>query len=133
MPSPKSGNPGSPVPPADPQKPEPADKADPGAMDEVKAEQRETQTGKYGSVPIEPHKIITDPEERKKKPSWIEIVLVDEEDKPIPGEAYQVVLPDGSVQNGSLNEKGFARIDAIDPGSCRVSFPNLDKKDWEKI
>ncbi len=132
MPSPKSGKPGSPVPPTDPRKPEPADKADPGEMDEIKAEQRETQTGKYGSVPIEPYKKTTDPEERKKKPSWIEIVLVDEEDIPVAGEAYRIVLPDGSVKEGSLDEKGFARIDSIEPGTCKISFPSLDKDAWIK-
>ena len=133
MPSPKSGNPGSPVPPADPQKPVPADKADPGAMNEVKADQRETSSGKYGSTPLKPHKPPETDDEKKKKTSWIEIKLIDEEGHPVPGEEYRIALPDGeTVARGTLDDKGFARVAGIDPGSCKVTFPNLDTSAWKR-
>ncbi len=66
----------------------------------------------------------------KDKTAWIELNLVDEDDKPLPGEQYQVTLPDGSVADGTLDEKGHARIENIDPGSCQITFPNLDKNAW---
>ncbi len=72
-------------------------------------------------------------EEEKEKKSWIEIELVDEENNPVPGEKYKVILPDGkTVAEGTLDEKGFARVEGIDPGSCKITFPNLDKDAWEK-
>ncbi len=72
-------------------------------------------------------------EEEKEKKSWIEIELVDEEDNPVPGEKYKVILPDGkTVAEGTLDEKGFARVEGIDPGTCKITFPNLDKDAWEK-
>lgn len=64
--------------------------------------------------------------------TWIEIVLIGEDDKPIPGEAYRVELPDGSVREGSLDDKGFARCDGIDPGTCQVTFPRLDEEAWTR-
>ncbi len=70
-------------------------------------------------------------EENKEKKSWIEIELVDEAGKPVPGEPYRITLPDGTVADGTLDEKGFARVDHIDPGSCKVTFPNLDKEAWK--
>jgi type VI secretion system secreted protein VgrG len=71
-------------------------------------------------------------EENKEKKSWIEIELVDEEGQPVPGEPYRITLPDGTtVADGTLDEKGWARVDNIDPGSCKVTFPNLDKDAWE--
>jgi type VI secretion system secreted protein VgrG len=71
-------------------------------------------------------------EENKEKKSWIEIELVDEADKPVAGEPYLIKLPDGeTVASGTLDEKGFARVDAIDPGSCQITFPNLDKDAWD--
>jgi type VI secretion system secreted protein VgrG len=73
-----------------------------------------------------------DSEENKEKKSWIEIVLVDEAGQPMAGEAYRVTTPDGAEQSGSLDEKGFARVDNIDPGTCKVTFPNLDKDAWEE-
>jgi len=103
------------VPPAAPSPPDAAADASPG-KDESSQEKR--------------HKESTDEEEKKK--SWIEIELVDEEGNPVPGERYKVTLPDGkTVAEGTLDEKGFARVDGIDPGTCQVTFPNVDKDAWE--
>jgi hypothetical protein len=130
--NPKSGNAGSPVSPMDPQKAEAADVADPGEVEKVKAEQRKTQSGKYGSVPVKASKAPETEEEKAVKKSWIEIVAVDEKDRPLPGERYKIALPDGSVTEGTLDEKGFARIEGIEPGSCTVTFPEVDKSICKK-
>ena len=42
----------------------------------------------------------------------------------------RITLPDGTVAEGTLDEKGFARVDGIDPGACQITFPNLDKEAW---
>lgn len=62
---------------------------------------------------------------------FIEIELRDEEGKPIPDEAYFVELPDGSTKSGRTDAKGFARIDGVDPGTAKISFPDLDKKSYD--
>jgi len=126
----KSGNAGSPVSPAAPDAAEDADIADPGKMAEIKAEQLEKKEGKYGSEQVKPHK---PDEEKTEKTSWIEIEMVDEEDEPVPGEKYKITLPDDSVAQGTLDDKGFARIEGIDQGTCKITFPELDKDAWEKI
>ncbi len=69
--------------------------------------------------------------EDKDKKSWIKIKMVDEEGNPVPGEAYRIVTPGNRVASGSLNKKGEAEVKGIDPGNCKVSFPNLDKDAWE--
>jgi hypothetical protein len=58
---------------------------------------------------------------------FIEINLKDEEGNPIAGELYFVELPDGTSKSGSTDANGKARIEGVDPGSAKVSFPNLDK------
>ncbi len=129
----KSGNAGSPVSPAAPDAAEDADIADPGKMAEIKAEQLEKKEGKYGSEQVKPHKPPATEEEAEQKKSWIEIEMVDEEDEPVPGEKYKITLPDDSVAEGTLDGKGFARIEGIEPGTCKITFPELDKDAWEKI
>ncbi len=62
---------------------------------------------------------------------WIEIALVDEDGNPVPDVAYKIRLPDGTEQTGNLDSRGLARIDGILPGTCRVSFPDLDKGSWK--
>ena len=50
----------------------------------------------------------------------------------MPGEEYQIILPDGStVASGTLDAKGKARVEGIDSGTCKVTFPNQDKSAWE--
>jgi hypothetical protein len=108
-----------------------ADEADPGKMAEVKAEQVQLEKGKYGAAKIVPFK----PEESEGEEgerTWIEIELVDEEGNPIPGERYEVTLPDGKrVARGTLDQNGYARIEGLDPGECKITFPTLDKDAWE--
>lgn len=65
--------------------------------------------------------------------SWIEVQLVGEDDSPIPGEAYEIRLPGGTLVSGTLDDQGSVRIDALAPGTCKVSFPNLDKDAWTPI
>jgi type VI secretion system secreted protein VgrG len=132
MPSPKSGSAGSAVTPADPDVALEADVADPGEVEAIKAEQIQKKTGKYGQTPTKPHS-PTDGD-KKKKTSWIEIEMVDEDGKPVAGEAYRITLPDGeTTAEGTLDDKGFARVETIDPGSCKITFPNLDKSAWEEL
>jgi hypothetical protein len=122
MPSPKSGNAGTPVPPAEPEAALEADNARPGSADQIAANERRNQAGQG-----KPHK-----PDRKKK-SWIEIELVDEDNHPVAGEAYKVVLPDGETSaEGTLDSEGLARIEGIDPGTCKITFPNLDKNAWRR-
>jgi len=72
--------------------------------------------------------VVVNPE----KKSWVEIELVDEDGNPVPFEEYRLQLPDGSTVDGALDEKGQARVEGIDPGTCKVSFPNRDAKDWKR-
>jgi type VI secretion system secreted protein VgrG len=136
------GSAGSLVSPAAPSAAQDADKADPGEMAQLKADQIQQQKGKYGAVKLKPLSASSAssssssgaeaPPDQEQKKHFIEIKLEDVEGKPVPGEAYKITLPDGAtVAEGTLDEKGFARVDGIDPGSCKVTFPNLDKSVWK--
>lgn len=132
--NPKSGKAIDPVKPTAVEKALEADVADPGVVEKVKSEQIQTKAGKYGKEPVKPFKPSTgEASEEEEKKSWIEIELVDEADQPVAGQRYEITLPDGSVAKGTLDAHGFARIDGIDPGTCEVTFPDLDKQAWEKI
>jgi hypothetical protein len=65
-----------------------------------------------------------------KNKTWIGIELVDDKGKPVPGEQYRIVLPDGSQEEDRLDAQGRAHINNIDPGECQISFPNVDAREW---
>lgn len=128
MPSPKSGSPGNAISPVAPKEAAEADKADPGDITKAKPAGQESGGGNGGGPSPKPHNPTA--EDKKKKKSWIEIVLVDMENHPVPGEPYRVTLPDNSVAEGSLDEKGFARVEGFDAGNCKITFPKRDQTVW---
>lgn len=132
MPSPKSGKAGTAVAPADPAEAKEADVADPGKVEEIKAEQRESKSGKYGATSLKPFKASEGKPGEDKPKAWIAIKMLDEAGKPVAGLAYRIILPDGASAEGTLDEKGAARVEGFEPGSCKVSFPTLDREAWLK-
>ena len=71
------------------------------------------------------------PDKPKEKKAWIEIILVDNEGKPMPGVKYRITPPSGQPVEGRLNEHGQAGLYQIEPGNCKITFPDLDKDAWE--
>ena len=71
---------------------------------------------------------------RPKPVHWVEIELIGEDGKPIPGEAYRVTLPNGDVARGYLDQEGRAKVENIeDPGACQIAFPDLDAEAWDPV
>ncbi len=130
MPSPKSGNAPNAVSPAGPKEAVEADKADPGEVTQAKGAGGASGTGAGAGAAgaAKPHKPTE--EDKKTKKSWIEVVLVDMENRPVPGEPYRITLPDNSVAEGTLDDKGFVRVEAFDAGNCKITFPNRDQSVW---
>jgi hypothetical protein len=71
------------------------------------------------------------PRRPTKARDWIAIELVDDKGKPIPNERFRIELPDGSYAEGKLDGAGQARLSDIDPGTCQVTFPDMDGKEWK--
>lgn len=61
---------------------------------------------------------------------WIEVVLLGEDDQPIPNARYAIELANGETVEGRLGKEGIARVSGLPPGSCRVTFPELDEDAW---
>ena len=71
------------------------------------------------------------PEPKKEKKAWIEIILVDAEGEPVPNVRYRITPPNGEPVEGRLNEHGQAGVYQIEPGNCKITFPDLDKDAWD--
>ena len=61
---------------------------------------------------------------------WVEIELKDEDGDPLAKEPYEITLADGTVSAGVLDENGRARLDGVAAGQCKVSFPQIDAREW---
>lgn len=62
--------------------------------------------------------------------TWIEMEVVDESGKPMAGQPYLCMLPDGRLERGTLNDEGRVRFSGIDPGNCVFSLTELDEATW---
>jgi type VI secretion system secreted protein VgrG len=131
MPSPKSGTAGSVVTPTDPDAVVEADDAVAGTVETTSDTPGTKATTTLTSTTVKSDKPETPAKSDPAKTSWISIEMVDEDGKPVTSERYKITLSDGSVAEGTLDDKGCARLDGIDPGSCQVSFPDLDGGAWE--
>jgi uncharacterized protein (DUF2345 family) len=58
--------------------------------------------------------------------AWIEVVLVDQQDKPVADARYRITLTTGEEKIGKLDANGMVRFDKIPEGICLVRFPDLD-------
>ena len=125
------GAPGKLVPPLAPDEAEIADNADPGSDSPTyKHQRRQIPAPKIPTYTKPSHKPKSP--KNKTKTSWIEIHLVDDEGEPVAGERYRVTLADGStIAEGTTDEKGFAKVTNIDPGTCKVTFPSIDGRAWK--
>ncbi len=64
------------------------------------------------------------------KAAFIGVTLVDARGKPIPGAEYDITLPNGTHVKDHLDAAGKVRIEGIDPGTCTVTFPAIDRRDF---
>jgi hypothetical protein len=57
---------------------------------------------------------------------WVGIRLLDGAGRGVPGRAYRIITASGKTLEGSLDERGQARLDDVDEGPCSVVFPDID-------
>ncbi|HEY8211708.1 MAG TPA: carboxypeptidase-like regulatory domain-containing protein [Myxococcaceae bacterium] len=69
-------------------------------------------------------------EEATEKLDFIALEMKDEDGEPMAYARYVVELPDGGKREGRLNANGYARIDGVNPGQCKVTFPDYDESSW---
>lgn len=114
--------PGAPAGTVSPQAPlvaKEADDAKPGTITKLQKESAQSKQEKSGK-------------EDEEKKSWITIKLVDEAGEPVRGEKFKIIAPDGREHSGATDANGLGKVKGIDPGSCEVRFPNLDKEAWKE-
>lgn len=72
-----------------------------------------------------------EPPAREEK-TWIAIQLMDDGDppQPVPFKKYRLELPGQLPREGLLDQNGRIFVEGIDPGTCKISFPELDADDW---
>lgn len=62
--------------------------------------------------------------------TYIAITLVDAKKAPVPFARYIVTPPGMSPVEGTLDQNGKTRIEGINPGTCQVVFPVIDRRDF---
>ncbi len=69
---------------------------------------------------------LEDPELAEER-GTIEFNLVDDKGKELPDQNYTVKLADGTEQSGTLDEKGYAKLEDVPKERFKVRFPDLEE------
>lgn len=85
--------------------------------------------GKGPDLPDIPRRL--DPLPDQKTFVAIQLLTDEPEPKPVPFKRYRIELPDHTIREGQLDQNGRAQVVGIDPGTCKVSFPDFDATDWK--
>lgn len=135
-----SGSPGSIVAPMAPKAAQAADEPGESQSARLKAQREASRSRAYAVAPVsltpftraDQLAAVAQARAAGKQTAWIEIELLDESGAGVAGEPYEIILPDGGrIARGTLDENGRARVEGIDPGACKVTFPRLDTEAWE--
>lgn len=134
MASKKDGKEGSILAPVAPAATKVAMDGTPGGVTTASVKGKEVTKVKVEKVSAPAFKPMTAEEAKTKetKLSWIEIELLDNNGDPVAGATYEVKMKDGTVDRGTLNEKGMVRIEDVEEGSCEVTFPEYAPTSWKK-
>ncbi|MDX2146459.1 MAG: hypothetical protein SFZ23_02965 [Planctomycetota bacterium] len=127
----KSGTAGKAVEPEAPTLAEVALEGAAGQVETAAGEAAQKPTGQKKEQTVPDLQPPSTEEEKDKRTSWIEIELVDEAGEPVRGVRYEITTPDEKLASGRLDANGFARVELIEPGTCKICFPELDKEAWE--
>jgi uncharacterized protein (DUF2345 family) len=129
--SPKPGTTVSLVPPLAPTPAVDAAEGTSGEITTASASPVARTAGPLTARAATPHRPPQTQAEREENPSWVEIELIDDDGQPVPGARYRVTLPDGTVDEGTLDGQGRARIEGFEPGDCQIEFPDFDGREWD--
>jgi hypothetical protein len=67
------------------------------------------------------------------KKHWVEVRMIDETNKPVPGLKCRLRDSADAIHNGMLNNKGICRFDGLPAGDAYVCFPELDQQAWSRV
>lgn len=91
-------------------------KRDPGRPDTIGVVSPQQEDGEPGEPPPD---------------HWIGVKLVDNAGEPIAFQPFRLKLGDGSILEGTLDEKGYCRVEGVEKGTTQVSFPNINADEWK--
>jgi uncharacterized Zn-binding protein involved in type VI secretion len=69
--------------------------------------------------------IIPETKELLERPAFVELRLVNQQQRPLGHEPFSLTASNGRVVTGTLDENGFAHIDDMPSGDCVVEFTRL--------
>ncbi|MEM7151562.1 MAG: hypothetical protein AAF799_01925 [Myxococcota bacterium] len=64
---------------------------------------------------------------------WVEVVVLDEDDRPVPLVDYEIRLSDGRVRRGRTDINGALYYDGLPSGTCELVLLDRDESTWDLV
>lgn len=129
---PVPGSPGSLVAPTAPKTPDEAFKGELGGLEEAPgAREAPDEKWHFDTINASSYHTPASAAAEDAPAHWIEIAMKDDHGHPMAGEPFVVILPNGeTAATGTLDENGRARVEGLDPGQCKIRFPQRESDGW---
>jgi len=69
---------------------------------------------------------------KKVKQTWLNVIIKDDEGKPVPNQKFVVTFDNGHSIKGQVNENGFAHLDPVPEGKHQIELLDVDRREWSK-
>jgi hypothetical protein len=86
--------------------------------------------GRWGAPPAvhKPRELPHEPDARPLPAStWVAVMVVDEDERPLVGARFRLRLPDASIVIGVLDGNGHTHVDGIEPGKCWIEITDIER------
>jgi hypothetical protein len=131
--SPKAGTPCVKKDPASVTDAQEAHTSDPVEVSEYKAKARQREALKNENVKVVPAKSSPEEEKEPDERHWIEVELVDDENKLVADEPFLIEYQDGQTVSGRTGPDGKARVEGLPAaGQAKISFPRIDSDEYKE-
>jgi hypothetical protein len=126
---------GTAIPPQDPKAPkDPLESitTDPGSQSEITARNRDVKKTNLDSVKVKPEPPQSESgEEEPIKLTWISVELQDNDGKAVPFAPFVIEYSDKTFGGGATGSDGKCKLEGVAPGSVKINFIGIDKREWK--
>ncbi|MCW8930545.1 MAG: type VI secretion system tip protein TssI/VgrG [Gammaproteobacteria bacterium] len=76
--------------------------------------------------------LIKERPQKKTKQTWLNVIIKDDEGKPVANQKFIVTFDNGHSIKGQVDEEGYAHLEPVPDGKHQIELLEVDMREWNK-